>query len=63
MTGDYKVKAENLQPLYQEALRLAAQFELIQVQHIYRDQNAEADQLANEAIQDALPGYGQKQNY
>ena len=57
MTGEYKVKAGNLQPLHQQALQLASDFESFQVQHIYRDQNAEADQLANEAIQDALPGY------
>lgn len=52
MCGDYKVKAQNLQALHQTALGLAAQFESCQVQHIYREENALADQLANEAISD-----------
>ena len=52
MSGAYKVHAANLQPLYQQALVLAARFDSIQVQHVYRHLNAEADALANEAITD-----------
>ena len=50
MCGDYKVKAANLLPLYHEALQLAMKFKQCHVQHIYREHNGEADQLANEAI-------------
>ena len=58
MAGEYTVKAANLLPLYNQALQLAARFVQINVQHIYRDQNKEADELANEAITDAIGGNG-----
>lgn len=54
MAGEYKVKAANLIPLYNQALTLAARFAQCNMQHIYRELNTEADELANEAITDAL---------
>lgn len=50
MAGEYKVKAANLQPLYQDALALARRFKECSVQHIYREENSYADRLANQAI-------------
>jgi ribonuclease HI len=50
MTGEYKVRAENLQPLYSQALQLASRFQRCDVQHIYREENSLADELANQAI-------------
>jgi len=48
--GDYKIKSTGLRPLYLEASRLLGCFERISIRHIPREQNAEADALANEAL-------------
>lgn len=50
MLGEYKVKHEGIKPLYTEAKALQKQFESVSFEHIPREQNAEADQLANDAI-------------
>ena len=50
MTGEYKVKAEHLKPLADRARTLVAQFDLVQFEAIPREQNREADRLANEAM-------------
>ena len=51
MTGAYKVKSPNLIELYNEAMRLKVQFDTIHFQHVYREDNKRADELANELIQ------------
>jgi ribonuclease HI len=48
--GEYRVKNETLRPLYSEALDLADGFEGFNISYITRDKNAEADRLANMAI-------------
>ncbi|HEX2974191.1 MAG TPA: ribonuclease HI family protein [Tepidisphaeraceae bacterium] len=50
MRGEYRVKHPDLQPLYQEAQELVRQFELLSIEHNYRDKNALADKLANLAM-------------
>ena len=45
--GRYKVKAPHLQPLVAEALRLAKEFRRFSIRHVRREQNIEADRLAN----------------
>ena len=50
MIGIYKVKAENLLPLHNEAMTLAKQFRIIKFNHIKRDLNKQADKLANQAL-------------
>jgi len=50
MTGIYKVKAPHIAPLYQQALMLTDQFEIVRFEHVRREQNREADRLANEAL-------------
>jgi ribonuclease HI len=50
MNGQYKVKNEGLRPLYEQAARLRKQFEAVTIKHIYREQNAQADALCNEAM-------------
>jgi ribonuclease HI len=50
MNGQYKVKNEGLRPLYEQAARLRTQFEAVTIKHIYREQNAQADALCNEAM-------------
>lgn len=57
MNGVYKVKNAGLKPLYAQAKVLAAQFDRINIQHVYRAQNKLADQRANEAM-DALGPVG-----
>jgi ribonuclease HI len=47
MHGRYKVKAPHLQPLFAEALLRAKAFPRFSIRHVRREQNAEADRLAN----------------
>ena len=50
MRGLYKVKSVDLQPLYERAQKMSKGFELFSVEHVYREQNREADALANEVL-------------
>ena len=50
MRGLYKVKSADLQPLYERAQKTAKAFESFRIDHVYREQNREADALANEAL-------------
>jgi ribonuclease HI len=52
MNGAYKVKNENLLPLYEAARKLVRAFEGVEIRHIYRDANKRADRLYNEALDD-----------
>lgn len=53
MKGVYKVKHPGLQPLHQRAREFASQFEKVTFEHVGRAGNAEADRLANEAMDEA----------
>jgi len=48
--GDYKVKNEKLEGYYMEAIFLAGKFKRFNIVHIRREQNKEADKLANAAM-------------
>jgi ribonuclease HI len=50
MRGEYRVKNPGLQPLFQQARTLAEGFERIVYEHVRREQNKEADRLANIAM-------------
>jgi ribonuclease HI len=50
MRGLYKVKSADLQPLFERAQKMAKAFEAFRIDHVYREQNREADALANEAL-------------
>jgi len=50
LRGVYKVRNENLQPLYEKAQRLISQLDWFEVKHVLREQNREADRLANDAM-------------
>lgn len=50
MNGQYRVKNEGLLPLYRQAVKLREAFEKVTFKHIYREQNAQADALCNEAM-------------
>jgi ribonuclease HI len=50
MRGRYKVKSADLQPLFERAKKMSQSFESFRIDHVYREQNREADALANEAL-------------
>jgi len=50
MRGQYKVKSPELRPLFERARKMAQTFDTFKIEHVYREQNAEADTLANEAL-------------
>lgn len=55
LQGRYKVKSPLLLPLFYKAQALLKQFKAIDVNHVPRHMNAEADALANKAIDEAGP--------
>jgi ribonuclease HI len=54
LAGDYAVKAEHLRPLFEEAKALLAGFADVEVRHIPREENAQADLMSNRAIDERL---------
>ena len=50
MKGEYRVKNAGLQPLYQQARTLAATLDRVAFEHVRREQNKDADRLANLAM-------------
>ncbi|MGB2624492.1 MAG: reverse transcriptase-like protein [Candidatus Acidiferrum sp.] len=50
MQGQYKVKSDDLRPLFERAKKMSMGFESFRIEHVYREQNREADALANEAL-------------
>ncbi|MBI4534189.1 MAG: ribonuclease HI family protein [Candidatus Melainabacteria bacterium] len=50
MTGHYRVKHSGLIPLFNKARKLAAQFASFKIVHVRREENKQADRLANQAM-------------
>jgi ribonuclease HI len=50
LKGRYRVKKATLRPLYQEVVKLVGSLEAFSITHIPREQNREADRLANRAL-------------
>jgi ribonuclease H / adenosylcobalamin/alpha-ribazole phosphatase len=50
MTGEYRVKHENLRPLAVQASRLARQIDRVRWTSVRREHNELADRLVNEAL-------------
>ena len=48
--GRYRVKNAGLRPLFQEAKALLARFQRARLTHVPREQNRQADALANRAV-------------
>jgi len=59
MRGRYKVKSADLKPLFERAQKMSRAFESFRIEHVYRERNAEADKLANEAL-DETSGKGSR---
>jgi ribonuclease H / adenosylcobalamin/alpha-ribazole phosphatase len=58
LEGRFKVKNPTLQRLHEEARALIMEFERVAIEHVPREQNAEADRLANQGIDEWLAGEG-----
>jgi ribonuclease HI len=54
LNGLYKVKNEGLKPLHQKARELIARIGKVEIKYIPREQNKEADALANKAIDEKI---------
>ena len=50
ITGEYRVKSPDLKPLFEQAKRLLGGFADWRIQHVLRDKNQRADELANLAM-------------
>ena len=50
LTGEYQVKADNLRPLWRKAIKQLKGFDHHKLGHIQREENREADRMANLAI-------------
>ena len=53
MNGEYKVKNAGLRPLFDQAQELSSGFDAFTITHVRRSENADADRLANEGIDQA----------
>ena len=56
MRGEYRVKDPGLQPLYEQARRLATKVGRVSFEHVRRERNRDADRLANLAMDEAERG-------
>src|SRR5271165_3272370 len=56
MRGRYKVRSEDLRPLFERAKKMSQSFEAFRIDHVYREQNSEADALANQAMDETSRG-------
>jgi ribonuclease HI len=61
LNGCYKIKKTTLKPLYQKVVRLAGSLEAFTITHIPREQNREADSLANKALAINFPKESQNE--
>jgi len=50
LSGDYRVKNEEIKPLFEKAIGILKQFKAFEIKHIDREKNKDADKLVNKAI-------------
>ena len=50
LSGDYRVKKEEIKPLFEKAIGILKQFKAFEIKHIDREKNKDADKLVNKAI-------------
>jgi ribonuclease HI len=50
MRGRYKVKSDDLRPLFERARKMTQSLESFRIDHVFREQNREADALVNQAL-------------
>ena len=56
LNGSYRVKHRDMLPLYRKVLELIQRFEQVSFEHVPREENAEADRLANQALDGGAEG-------
>jgi ribonuclease HI len=56
LRGEWRVKHANIKPLHAEARALLVEYEVVDLQHVPREENTEADALVNQAL-DAADSY------
>ena len=56
MRGQYKVKSAELKPLFERAKKMSQGLESFRIEHVYREQNREADALVNQALDETGRG-------
>jgi ribonuclease HI len=56
LRGQYKVKSEDLKPLFERAKKMSQSLESFRIEHVYREQNREADALVNQAMEETSRG-------
>jgi ribonuclease HI len=57
MRGQYKVKNEDLRPLFERAKKMSQGLDSFRIEHVRREQNREADALVNQALDEtSRPG-------
>ncbi len=50
LRGEYKIRAANLKPLYEQARKMLRRFSKIEISYVPRELNSRADALANRAL-------------
>ncbi len=55
--GSYKVKHENIKPLFDQVKNLIQSFKQVEFKHVLRDKNHEADKLASLGLKTSQDGY------
>lgn len=50
LNKEYRVKHEDMKPLYARVQELEKEFDVISYQHVRREKNKDADRLVNEAL-------------
>ncbi len=50
LKGEYRVRDAKIKPLFEQALHLISGFKKVEIKHIDREKNKEADKLVNKAI-------------
>lgn len=58
IAGRYKVKHAGLKPLYLETMKALGEFDAWSVRNVRRECNTRADELVNEALDEARRGSG-----
>lgn len=54
--GEYKVKSDSIKDLHAKATEILKNFEKVRIEHIPREQNKRADELANQALDNQFRG-------
>lgn len=56
LEGQYKVKSDSIKDLYAAAMKLLKKFTKVRIEHVMREENKRADELANMALDNQFKG-------